>query len=711
MAIAYKSIITIVLVSLLVSLMPIRLAQGQSETSYIIVHGHNPEGVEIASIEGMNPYSVEIYDGDSLIGYGAYNTETHNKPITISPGAHTINSEFNGITKEMNISINPNETKLLTFVFERTEFDLVNWIDTELSANSTSYISGIHRIRDDDDYLKRVKYNYFPNKVEPAFYTCVSVMHWPGYDFSYYDEPFNDMTYDVLATVAFDGRSLKARVDSSVFIDANAPAGFNVRGTINTFPRSSGSFPRNVTGFTNWIIQSIGNNYPDIGLSTEEGQPMYHRLLMHTGFADFRLQTDMVPANENWQFAIVCLGLTSECGLDDAFGLSCSSENTIEGYLETAKMSSVPYDLTGTGVKKQPPVASFTYSPENPIVAETITFNASSSYDPDGEIISYTWDFGDGGTTEGQVVTHVYSEPGEYNVTLTVTDNDWLTASASMDITVEAQTIVDLIVTIPGVCTNGTEMVNGARELSQDADEIIRHVRESEFPDASDPTIPETVKGWAETARNEGKDLIVNIDMNLEGLFVKYIAPTEFTRWEPATTWAGQVANIVSEEFTKIVPEGRRVVYAHSAGSDAVFKSVRDRAGKGTKKMYDDINILNGRTGANELSLWLGKCGYEWSQVKIFTSQGDIWAAPPTPWGSGSIANKDGAKKKGRQGAWVHLHCNRVWIEGNWVKPDHNTLRNEYDSQAEFEVYTQTKQGEIYNGTFIGAMQTDWSSW
>jgi len=45
--------------------------------SHIIVHALNPEGIEIASIQGMNPYSVKIYDGDTLIGYGAHNEDIH----------------------------------------------------------------------------------------------------------------------------------------------------------------------------------------------------------------------------------------------------------------------------------------------------------------------------------------------------------------------------------------------------------------------------------------------------------------------------------------------------------------------------------------------------------------------------------------------------------------------------------------------------------
>jgi hypothetical protein len=70
------------------------IAAGQ--TSYIIVHALNPEGIDIASIQGMGQYSVEIYDSDNLIGYGAYNAESHNRPIPIPAGTHTIKVEFNG---------------------------------------------------------------------------------------------------------------------------------------------------------------------------------------------------------------------------------------------------------------------------------------------------------------------------------------------------------------------------------------------------------------------------------------------------------------------------------------------------------------------------------------------------------------------------------------------------------------------------------------
>ena len=77
------------------------------------------------------------------------------------------------------------------------------------------------------------------------------------------------------------------------------------------------------------------------------------------------------------------------------------------------------------------PVASFTYSPPDPMVGDEITFNASSSYDPDGYIGGHNWDFGDGDSAWGEMVTHAYAEDGDYTIRLTVTDNYGLTDSVS----------------------------------------------------------------------------------------------------------------------------------------------------------------------------------------------------------------------------------------------------------------------------------------
>jgi outer membrane protein assembly factor BamB len=71
------------------------------------------------------------------------------------------------------------------------------------------------------------------------------------------------------------------------------------------------------------------------------------------------------------------------------------------------------------------PQASFNFTPVSPIVTQMVTFNASDSYDPDGNITSYTWSFGDGTIfPETKPITnHIYKVAGTYNVTLTLRDD------------------------------------------------------------------------------------------------------------------------------------------------------------------------------------------------------------------------------------------------------------------------------------------------
>lgn len=58
---------------------------------------------------------------------------------------------------------------------------------------------------------------------------------------------------------------------------------------------------------------------------------------------------------------------------------------------------------------------------------QPVQFDGSGSFDEDGEIVAWEWDFGDGGTGSGVNPTHIYQEDGDYQVTLCVTDDEGLT--------------------------------------------------------------------------------------------------------------------------------------------------------------------------------------------------------------------------------------------------------------------------------------------
>lgn len=79
----------------------------------------------------------------------------------------------------------------------------------------------------------------------------------------------------------------------------------------------------------------------------------------------------------------------------------------------------------------QPPVAHFTFAPINGLYPLNVTFDASPSFDPDGQIVQYEWDFDNEQTGSGQIVNYNFTEEGLYAVTLTVYDDDDDSATAS----------------------------------------------------------------------------------------------------------------------------------------------------------------------------------------------------------------------------------------------------------------------------------------
>jgi PKD repeat protein len=81
----------------------------------------------------------------------------------------------------------------------------------------------------------------------------------------------------------------------------------------------------------------------------------------------------------------------------------------------------------GSVVSQQAPVAQVN-GPYSGSVMVSVNFSGNGSVDPDGTIVSYEWDFGDGETIfdSSDSASHVYSQSGSYTVTLKVTDNDGL---------------------------------------------------------------------------------------------------------------------------------------------------------------------------------------------------------------------------------------------------------------------------------------------
>ncbi len=80
-------------------------------------------------------------------------------------------------------------------------------------------------------------------------------------------------------------------------------------------------------------------------------------------------------------------------------------------------------------VENTPPLASCRFSSDSPVVGEWVLFDASASFDPDGRLVDFVWDSGDGTSTRGTRVGHAYEEVGVYSVRLTIEDDAGATAS------------------------------------------------------------------------------------------------------------------------------------------------------------------------------------------------------------------------------------------------------------------------------------------
>lgn len=108
---------------------------------------------------------------------------------------------------------------------------------------------------------------------------------------------------------------------------------------------------------------------------------------------------------------------------------------------------------------EETPDVDFVFSPEEPKVGETVTFNA----DPEpgsSEISSWNWDFDDGSTSSDRNSTNVYDEVGEYTIILTATDVAGTSTEVSKSLSISEEGEEAFAATIAWSYSNGTEVEN-----------------------------------------------------------------------------------------------------------------------------------------------------------------------------------------------------------------------------------------------------------
>lgn len=172
----------------------------------------------------------------------------------------------------------------------------------------------------------------------------------------------------------------------------------------------------------------------------------------------------------------------------------------------------------------------------------TINFDASASFDPDGTVEKYRWDFGDGAFETLPIVPHTYSQPGTFRVRLTVTDDVGVTSSADILIAVGIPTpALELLIPPPGV----NNVV-----VSKDSPLWIQGVF------AVEPGVPRMIRAGLDGDADRCDSIAVLVDA---------------TTLEVVDTFEGHRRELTDATFS---PDGTRVLTGSLDGTAILFDAV-----------------------------------------------------------------------------------------------------------------------------------------
>jgi chitodextrinase len=172
------------------------------------------------------------------------------------------------------------------------------------------------------------------------------------------------------------------------------------------------------------VVISATPNAPPVAYAGDD-QTVYQNTIISLD-ASGSYDPDNDPLIYNWSIVSRPEGSTSE--LDDPTSATPEifadrvGEYVFRLVVYDGELYSNPDTVIITSIiPNQNPIAN----PDGPytgFIDVAVQFNGSGSYDPDGDPIAYSWDFGDGGSGTGIVPTHIYSNTGIYTITLSVED-------------------------------------------------------------------------------------------------------------------------------------------------------------------------------------------------------------------------------------------------------------------------------------------------
>jgi PKD repeat protein len=192
---------------------------------------------------------------------------------------------------------------------------------------------------------------------------------------------------------------------------------------------SLGPDPVSITALTLLALKNGGFSHDDprvssalaflkIEASSNFGGSVYAAAVSTLAFKAFD-----EPAGAMTAVVYILSQQNSDGGFSDSSRSSPSKSNALDTGWAASALEARFSEEAPVATVNTPPTAAFVYDLASPSVGATVHFDASSSRDTDGDQLSYQWTFGDGSSAAGLIASHSYSQPGNFTITLIVTDS------------------------------------------------------------------------------------------------------------------------------------------------------------------------------------------------------------------------------------------------------------------------------------------------
>ncbi len=331
---------------------------------------------------------------------------------------------------------------------------------TALYANNTEFGDPADRDASDDFIIRRPQYtaSYNKNRNTP---------NWVSYNleathFGSQVDRCDCFTHDALLPSSF------TRLTTADYTGAGAAAGFGIdRGHLaRSFDRTAGALDNATTYyFSNIIPQAADNNQGPwanmenaLGdLARFQNKELYVIAGVTGSKGTVKNEGKITIPASVWKVAVIMprdRGLAHVDSYDDVEVIAAILPNdpgirnvNWETYKTTVDavealsgynlLELLPDQVEIAVESATKPPTAVVNGPFTSLERERVTLSAVGSSDPDGDALTYTWNFGDGATATGVTASHAYATAGRYTVRVTVTDVRGLEATATTTVTVQ----------------------------------------------------------------------------------------------------------------------------------------------------------------------------------------------------------------------------------------------------------------------------------